>query len=214
MSFWNTSEGEKVKAADNIELEGGGGDFLPIPAGTDVKVAAEETKWDTTDNDGTFISIKWQVLAPAIYKGRKIFQKVKVLSEDKKVKDKALRMFGVIATNAGGELLKSNEKPTDDTLTKNITNKIMVLKLDVWEIDKDRDTGAIIPKADRKSGNWVKGVAAKTAFVEPSKEEQQAALQKQQAQHKAALAAAPAPQQSGGGNPAQDFDSFDDDIPF
>ena len=211
MSFWNTSEGEKVKSADNIELEGGGGDFLPIPAGTDVKVAAEETKWDTTDRDGTFISIKWQVLAPAIYKGRKVFQKVKVLSDDKKVKDKALRMFGVIATNAGGELLKSDTKPTDDTLTKHITNKIMVLKLDVWEIDKDED-GNIIPKADRKSGNWVKGVAAKAAFVEPSKEEQKAALEKQQAQHKAALEKAPQQQQQQA--QPQKFDSFDDDIPF
>lgn len=226
MSFWATTEGEKLVKNESIEVEGGSS-LLPMPSGTNVKAAIEEAKWDTTDKDGTFISLKWTVLAPACFKGRKVFQKIKVQSAKgegsnnrgkeqsklDKAQNTALRMFAVIATNAGGKLLESAKAPDDAALTANLVNKTMMLMLDVWEITTDQNGNKIQNPADYARGNWVKKVAPKGEYVEPPKEEQEAIIAKQEAEHRAAVANAPT-SSGGGSNAPKDFDSFDDDIPF
>lgn len=239
--FWEV-EGEKIQAASNIEVEGGGLNGLPIPAGTQVKVAIADVKWETSDDEGTYINIKHQVLQPLCYKGRVFFQKLHVrchqfkdakrnasLTPEKLIQKraKALRMLAVIDTNAGGKLLQSPDMPTDAKLQQCLAGKTMAVTVEVWEIDTDKQGQKLPNPADWARGNWVKAVAPKEEFKDMTKEEQEAAVAKTDEQWKRMLEN-PAPRSGGGGGgggapaggnaPAGGgnamTDSFDDDIPF
>jgi hypothetical protein len=163
MSFWNLSDSNDNLTTGDGNFSTGGGDIEPIPSGTQVKAACEEAKWDSYEGD-EYISLKWTVLAPAEYKNRKVFQKVRVMSSEAKKADKAKRMLAAIATNAGGGLLKVTGKPTDQDLQSNLAMKPMALTLEVWEIEKSDGTGTA-------SGNWVQQVAPlkQQAQSEPAK---------------------------------------------
>ena len=158
MSFWTT---EALKSTGTIETDGG--DMAPIPARTQVKVAIDEAKWDDYQGDD-FISLRWTVLAPAEFKNRKIFQKLWVNGNNPQNKnpkeqgEKAIKMLGAIAVNAGGGLLKTPGKPTDADLQKHLLNKPMAIMLQVWRIEKDQD-GNPVPKDEQKAGNWVSSVS-------------------------------------------------------
>lgn len=151
MSFWNLSDSNEDVTKSNGTFDAGGGDMEPIPSDTQVKAACEEAKWDSYEGD-EYINLKWTVLAPAEYKNRKIFQKIRVMDSDSKKSDKAKRMLSAIAMNAGGGLLKVEGKPTDMDLQKNLAMKPMALTLQVWEIEKSDGTG-------KATGNWVQQVA-------------------------------------------------------
>jgi hypothetical protein len=143
MSFFNIKE--KVTGS----FESGGGNFDPIPDGTQVLASCDEAKIDNYQGDD-YISLRWSVLAPVEYKNRKLFQKVKVFSDDQKIAEKAKRMLAAIDANAGGLLMASDDEPTGESLTKALVNKPMILRLAVWDIEG-------------KKGNWVSAVAPKTA---------------------------------------------------
>ena len=144
MSFFNFDE--KIDGS----FESGGGSFEPIPAKTQVLAAPDEAKWDEYEGD-KFISLRWSIIAPKEYKGRKVFHKVRVLDNDPRKAEKAKRMLAAIDANAGGKLMKSNEEPTDKSLTMSLVNKPMVLMLQVWEM-----TGS---DGQPRSGNWVSAVS-------------------------------------------------------
>lgn len=161
MSFWNLSDGKKAEKSDSMEV--GGGDIEPIPAKTQVLAAPDEAKWDDYEGD-EYISIRWNILQPKEYANRKIFHKIRVEDGDSKKRDKAIRMLAAIDTNAGGKLLASGERPTDESLTRCLVNKPMVVMLQVWEIKQD--DGSI------KKGNWVSAVSPRkggAAKPEPEK---------------------------------------------
>ena len=141
MSFFNIKE--KVTGS----FESGGGN--PIPDGTQVLASCDEAKIDNSQGDD-YISLRWSVLAPAEYKNRKLFQKVKVFSDDQKIAEKAKRMLAAIDANAGGLLMASNDEPTGESLTKALVNKPMILRLAVWDIEG-------------KKGNLVYAVSPRTA---------------------------------------------------
>jgi hypothetical protein len=243
-NFWAV-DGEVIGKQTNIEVEGGGNNLdMPIPAGRMVRAMVDDVLWKTQDNEGTFINIKWKVVAPECYAGRVIFQKVHVRCmefrhagkwkgfTDEKMKVqriKFLKMLATIDTNAGGKLLSVPDMPTDERLQACLSGKEMCLTMEVWENEIDRNTGQRFPnRIDYGRGNWVKAVAPKAEFKGMSKEEQEAEVAKTEAVYKKMLEEAggqrtPRPQgggQGGGGQPQQqqrpasDFDSFDDDIPF
>lgn len=172
MSFWNLSSGEQVKTDGNFES--GGGDMTPIPDGTSVLAIADEAKWDSFNDGPQFISIRWSVMAPQEYKNRKIFQKLWVGGNNPHHKDPAKqgdshkRMLAAIDANAGGKLFASGEAPTDDSMTRFLCNKPMVLKLGVWEMEVEGQS---------KSGNWIQAVSPRNGGaaqkkVEPKKQEE------------------------------------------
>lgn len=164
MSFWNLSD-KSEKLDTTGSFESGGGDLEPIPAKTQVKAAIDEAKWDEYEGS-EYISLRWQVLAPAEYKGRKIFQKVRVMEPDSKKADKAKKMLAAIAVNAGGGLLKVAGKPGDQDLQKHLLNKPMALLLQVWEIEKADGSGTA-------KGNWISAVSPlkkQAASVQPEPE--------------------------------------------
>jgi hypothetical protein len=162
MSFWSTSDGEAVEK--QTEFDAGGGFSEPIPEGTHCLAAIEEAKWVRDVKDNEFVQLKWAILAPEEYAGRKVPQKLWVGDDldpttkdnDAAVKkqDKAKRMLAAIDTNAGGKLMQLDEMPTDTTMTKHLVNKPMVVRIMVWAVE-DRQTGETI------SGNWIGAVSPK-----------------------------------------------------
>lgn len=159
MGFFTLSDNSNA-ADTGGEFETGGGNIEPIPANTTVLAAPDEAKIDDYNGE-QFISIRWVILQPEEYANRKIFQKVRVYDGDSKKADKAKRMLAAIDTNAGGQLMASGEEPDDNNLTVALVNKPMMLKLQVWEMEKSDGTGMM-------SGNWVSAVSPRNGGQKPT----------------------------------------------
>lgn len=196
--FWALSD-DSSAADTGKEFDGGGGNFDPIPDGSNVLAVIDEAKW--ADKDGNeFISLRWSVMQPEDYANRKVFQKLWVTDLDPtakdrekgiKKRDKARKMLAAIDANAGGKLTSKPEKPTDDSMSLHLCNKPMVITCRLWEVE-DRSTGGTI------SGNWISAVAPKSKGVDVK-----------------AATAPKAKASSGygaGGRPRNDLDG--DEIPF
>ena len=161
-NFWEVSTGETVE--NNGTFDGGGGSFEPLPDGTTIHGLCDNAEWNEYDGVKS-ISLSWEVLEGE-FKGRKIFQKVRVNELDSKKRDRAIKMLGAIDSNAGGELRKLAKEPSDMDLSTALVNKSMLLKLGVWDLNG-------------KKGNWVMAVSpsgsaspvpAKTATAAVSKD--------------------------------------------
>lgn len=150
MSFFNLSTGNKIAPTATAEM--GGGDIEPIPDNTMVRAIITEAKWDIPPAGEPVIKLRWDVV-DGEYKKRVIFQKIKVEEPDAKKRDKALTMLAAIDFNAGGKLIALDRKPTDADLMMNLTNKPMVLRVRVWDMDG-------------KKGNWVQMVASMTGAAQ------------------------------------------------
>ena len=74
-NFWSTSTGESaISNTTSFEIEGGG-DILPIPAGTKVLAIIENVKIATVkDSVEQYVEIKWGIIKPEVYNKRKVFQ--------------------------------------------------------------------------------------------------------------------------------------------
>jgi hypothetical protein len=156
--FWNLSD-NTTAATTGGQFETGGGDIEPIPSNTSVLAVIDEAKVDEYQGE-RFVSLRWVVLQPKEYTNRKVFQKVRVWDGDSKKSDKAKRMLAAIDTNAGGKLLAAGGEPSDESLTVSLVNKPMVLKLQLWEMDRDDGTKA--------RGNWVSAVSPRSGAQAPA----------------------------------------------
>lgn len=194
MSFWDVGGEDLQKNQGSYEQEGG--DIKPIPDGTQVLALIDEAKWDAFQEGDDYISLRWSIMAPNEYKNRKVFQKLWVLGNNPNQSDaekrksqgvKAKKMLAAIDHNAGGKLLSSGEAPTDDSMARSITNKPMVLKLKVWEMEI---------QGEKKSGNWIVAVSPRNAGAKKAEE---------------AGAKEPAPQAQ---QPSIEEDELDSEIPF
>ena len=153
MSFWNLSD-DKEKVSTSGAFESGGGNLEPMPEGTNVLAAPVEAGWKNYEGED-YVNLQWQVLAPAEYKNRRVFQKIKVYESDPKKADKAKRMLAAIDANAGGKLMQIEREPSDAELTQCLVGKQMMLRLGLWEINDKR-------------GSWVSAVAPKTGGAAPA----------------------------------------------
>ena len=195
MSFWDLSDGQT--AADTPkEYEIPGGSMEPIPNNSDVLAIVDQAKWAEKDG-AAYVELRWSVAAPEAVKNRKVFHKLWVTDLDPNAKDeakgkakrdKARRMLASIDANAGGNLTRTGEAPTDETLTMHLCNKPMVIKVMVWSMKGGDGTDM--------AGNWVSAVSPSDKPLQISSEP----LPK--------TSAAPAPYQ--GGN----SDVGGDEIPF
>lgn len=164
MSFWGLSDGQT--AADTPkEFEVGGGNMEVIPANSDVMAMVSNAKWIKKGQEGSerdLIELEWTVVAPEAVKNRKVFHKLWVSDFDpsaeakstdkaKAKRDKARRMLAAIDANAGGNLTKSGEAPTDQSLMMHLSNKPMVIKVMTWNL-----TGS---DGNPMEGNWVAAVS-------------------------------------------------------
>jgi hypothetical protein len=147
MSFWNLSDGEDAsKSADgDYEIPSFG---EPIPDNTNAHGMPAEAKWVEWDGN-EYINIQWQVVQPDEIANRRVFQKLWVTDDDPQAKDpskkrdKAKLMLANIYANAGVKM--PDRKPTDSDLAK-ICNKVMGLKVMLWEMDNGN------------RGNWIAAV--------------------------------------------------------
>ena len=145
-NFWETEE----PISTTGEFETGGGNFEPIPAGTQLIAAIKDAMIDNTESDGDFIKLQWGVL-DGEYKNRVVFQKIHVFSDDSKKAEKAKRMLAAIDANCGGALMKARVEPTGDSIRAALLAKPMYITVMVWETQD---------KAGKDiSGNWVNAVA-------------------------------------------------------
>jgi len=169
MSFWDLGDGSSAATDGAKEYEiPGGGDMTPIPGGSSVLALIDEAKWDER-NEAEYINLRWSIMAPDEYKNRKVFQKLWVTDDDPNAKDaekaakkrdKAKRMLAAIDANAGGKLSKTGEMPTDDSMTMALTNKPMIISLQVWSMPDREQPG------EKIEGNWVSAVAPKSKGVD------------------------------------------------
>lgn len=156
MSFWNLSDNTAANQGVTGAFETGGGDMEPIPSNTQLPAMIEEASWDEYQGN-RFIKIKWKVM-DGEYKKRVIYHKIHIFGNPtaKDVQansDKAKRMLAAIDANAGGQLMQIQAEPTDMDLAKCLSNKMMTIMVQVWEMDTDNG---------KKSGNWVSAVAPRS----------------------------------------------------
>ena len=159
-NFWETSDNQTIESKSTFDASN---NFEPIPNNTDVLAVIDSAAWANNQYNGDYIAIAWTILSPDEYGKRKIFQNIKVMHDNEKTSDKAKKMLAAIDSNAGGKLLKSGEQPDDAMLTKALTGKQMILKLQVWEM-----AGVY---GQNRSGNWVCGCAPKGKVAKPADED-------------------------------------------
>ena len=179
MSFFQLSTGETVEQVS--EFDSGGGEIDLIPNNTALLACIAEVKWVRPDGEPAYVNAKWSVMLPEKYKGRVIFQKIRVNAVDPKKADKAKTMFVAIDTLCGGKLFKAGVEPTDETMMAAFSNKFMLINSMVWEIKTKKDPISgeelELPKAEWASGNWVRAIS--------SKDEAKAVIAAQQAERDA-----------------------------
>lgn len=166
MSFWELSDGEDLRKSDEKEFSVGGPIEL-IPAQTSLLACIDEAKWTTNADQKRYIELRWTSLAPESLKNRKVYQKLWVDDLDDsskdpvKKRDKAKRMLRAIDSNAGSKLSATDGFPSDEVLTMCLTNKPMVIRVDIWESARDGQLAR---------GNYVQAVAPKGSNVSSDKD--------------------------------------------
>ena len=155
-NFWTTSDNQEITT--NGEFTSGGM-IENIPDNTTCLAMIDEAGLAEYQGD-EYISIRWVIAEPAIYKGRKIFQKVRVFDPDTKKSDKAKKMLAAIDANCGGKLAQSNESPNDTAMAKALLHKPMLIKVMVWDLEG-------------RTGNWVASVAPRKVLHKLKKKSQQ-----------------------------------------
>jgi hypothetical protein len=157
MSFWALSDGNTAVDTPK-EYEIPGGSMEPIPNNSSVLAVVDQAKWAEKDG-ANYIELRWSVMAPEAVKNRKVFHKLWVTDLDpnanteekgKAKRNKALTMLACIDANAGGNLTRTGDNPTDETMTMHLTNVPMVIKLMVWSMKGSDGTDM--------AGNWVAAV--------------------------------------------------------
>jgi len=153
--FWELSDGDDIVKIGG-KFETGGGNIEPIPDKTDVVAVIDEARIERNQQGLQYISLRWNIVSPADYKNRKVFQKLWVFDDDPQAKnpvqkrDKAKKMLFAVDTNAGGKLKASGKAPSDELLQSTLTNKPMQIK--VMLMKRDDGTGM----------NWISSVAPRS----------------------------------------------------
>jgi hypothetical protein len=142
-NFWVTCDNKNIVATG--AFTSGGGTIENIPNDTTCLALIDEA--GIAEYEGTeYVNLRWTVAEPIAYKGRKIFQKIRIYDADSKKADKAKEMLLNIDANCGGKLAESEEAPNDKSMAKALLNKLMLVKVLTWELNG-------------KSGNWIASVA-------------------------------------------------------
>lgn len=140
MSIFKLSNGTTAASTTNFEIGGGS---EPIPEGTKVRACVTEAGWKEYQGD-RYVNLRWDVV-DGEYKKRVIFHKIKVFESDPAKADRQRQMLAAIDANCGGKLAAIDGEPTDIDFLKALTNKPMVIRLGVWDMNG-------------KQGNWVQAV--------------------------------------------------------
>lgn len=144
-NFWTTSDNKAITTTGEFSS---GGTIENIPDNTTCLALIDEAGWAEYQGD-EYISLRWVIAEPSIYKGRKIFQKLRVNDINTKKADKAKEMLMAIDANCGGKLALNDETPNDTAMAKAILEKLMLIKIMVWDLEG-------------RTGNWIAKVAPRS----------------------------------------------------
>lgn len=164
MSFWDLSDGESaITGAKEYEAPTGG-NFDPFPDGLRVIAEIESAAWKYNQNGNEErISIKYAILEPEAYAGRKTFQALWVTDDNPnktgdaiaKKRDADKQQFAKVDDCAGGKLARMARKPTDDDMALALHGKVMAIEFGLFQ-----------PKEEGKDAiNWVRNVYPKAKGV-------------------------------------------------
>ena len=166
--IWGLSTGENAADTGTEYEVPGGGNMEPLPEGSKVLAMVEDAEWKEDADHNEYLNLKWSVVRPDEARNRKIFQKLWIKDHDprerddakaEKKRDRARRLFAAIDANAGGKLAKKGGIPDADTIMVALANKLMVLRLGLWEMEDRQNPGQVM------SGNWVSMVSPKTSEI-------------------------------------------------
>ena len=166
--IWGLSDGGNAADTGTEYEVPGGGNMEPLPEGSKVLAMVEDAEWKEDADHNEFLNLKWSVVRPDEARNRKIFQKLWIKDHDprerdeakaEKKRDRARRLFAAIDANAGGKLAKKGGIPDADTIMVALANKLMVLRLGLWEMEDRQNPGQVM------SGNWVQAVGPKTGEI-------------------------------------------------
>ena len=166
--IWGVSDGGNAADTGTENEVPGGGNMEPLPEGSKVLAMVEDAEWKEDADHNEFLNLKWSVVRPDEARNRKIFQKLWIKDFDprerddakaEKKRDRARRLFAAIDANAGGKLAKKGGIPDADTIMVALANKLMVLRLGLWEMEDRQNPGQVM------SGNWVQAVGPKTGEI-------------------------------------------------
>lgn len=161
MSFWTTTSGEAITKDSEVST---GFDNTPIPEGTVVKAILTETTLKEYEGE-QYVNYRWDIVAPADYKGRVIFQKLNIYNEKESKRNNA-RIMLMQSYNIAGKTPPASAPNEDDLYP--LQNMSALLKLGVWDFTKEGG----------KSGNWVQEI--KSAKQQQAPQQQQAPAQARQ----------------------------------
>ena len=166
--IWGLSDGGNAADTGTEYEVPGGGNMEPLPEGSKVLAMVEDAEWKEDADHNEYLNLKWSVVRPDEARNRKIFQKLWIKDFDpreqdeakaEKKRDRARRLFAAIDANAGGKLAKKGGIPDADTIMVALANKLMVLRLGLWEMEDRQNPGQVM------SGNWVQAVGPKTGEI-------------------------------------------------
>lgn len=166
--IWGLSTGENAADTGTEYEVPGGGNMEPLPEGSKVLAMVEDAEWKEDADHNEYLNLKWSVVRPDEARNRKIFQKLWIKDFDprerdeakaEKKRDRARRLFAAIDANAGGKLAKKGGIPDADTIMVALANKLMVLRLGLWEMEDRQNPGQVM------SGNWIQAVGPKTGEI-------------------------------------------------
>lgn len=137
MSYFKKLDGSEVVSSG--EYESGGG-FEAIPDDTECHAYISEVEWKqppaTASMQDECIGVEWTI-ATGDFKNRKIFQNLRVKSDDEKIHDKGMLVLATLYSIAGKDVTKIEKEPSDADLNKILLNQKAGLKIGLMKDKKD-----------------------------------------------------------------------------
>lgn len=134
--------------------------FEVIPDNTKALAIISAAEWrEANEFNAKHISLTWEIVEGE-FKGRKVFQKIKLFESDKAKALKAQKMLIAIDANCRGAIVAAGVEPTQQGL-QSLLHSPMYIMIKVYEINGDK-------------GNWI------VAVSERKKAQQQAQQPKTQ----------------------------------
>ena len=127
--------------------------FETIPDNTKALAIISSAEWrDANEYNGRHISLTWDIVEGE-FKGRKVFQKIKLFETDKTKALKAQKMLIAIDANCKGAIVAAGVEPTQQGL-QSLLHSPMYILIKEYEMNGSK-------------GNWVAAVSARTTPKEP-----------------------------------------------
>ena len=128
--------------------------FETIPDNTKALAIISSAEWrEANEYNGKHISLTWDIVEGE-FKGRKVFQKIKLFETDKTKALKAQKMLIAIDANCKGAIVAAGVEPTQQGL-QSLLHSPMYILIKEYEMNGSK-------------GNWICAVSARTATPTPT----------------------------------------------